>query len=281
MIMNLRKITVMLLLLWAAALLGYWLGFKHGGESVVPTADPAIVPAEVGDKPAVPGIPSTPPPTMFSVIYGTSENAAKFKRLEQLKEVIKRGADVNAPIGYNRMLREGEDVSALKPTAWPLGVAAQQAQVEMIKLLLANGAKFHGGELANAASSGSQDESLAMVAALIEAGADVNSPAADYGFTALFWASAKRNNNSVKLLLAQPGIQLDAVNIDGDTALIAAVGNGDAEIIDMLLKAGANVSIANKLGETALARAQKRLARQQAELLKQQELLLRLQVRPQ
>ena len=113
------------------------------------------------------------------VMYGSSVNAAKFKRLEQLKELIKQGADVNAPIGFNRMLKEGEDPSSSsrKATAWPLDVAVQQAQVDMVKLLLANGAKFHGGELAKAAFAGNQDESLAMVTALIEAGADANSPA--------------------------------------------------------------------------------------------------------
>src|SRR4029434_278469 len=178
-------------------------------------------------------------------IYGSSVNAVKFKRLEQLKELIKQGADVNAPIGFNRMLKEGENPSSSsrKATVWPLDVAVQQAQVDMVKLLLANGAKFHGGELAKAAFAGNQDESLAMVTALIEAGADVNSPDADYGHTALFWASARGNKNSVKLLLAQPGIKLDAADIDGDTALLAAAEHGHAEIIEMLLKAGADVRI--------------------------------------
>src|SRR6185295_902374 len=103
---------------------------------------------------------------------------------------------------------------------------------------------------------GSQDESLAMVTALIQAGADVNSPHHDYRHTALFWASFKGYMDSVKLLLAQPGIKLDAINIDGDTALMAAAENGHAEIAEMLLKAGANVSITDKRGETATSLAQ-------------------------
>ncbi len=48
-------------------------------------------------------------------------------------------------------------------------------------------------------------------------GSDVNSSDPDYGFTALFWASARGHKNVVKFLLAQPDIKLDAVNIDGDT----------------------------------------------------------------
>ena len=219
---------------------------------------------------------------MREVIYGSSVNAVKFKRLEQLKELIKQGADVNAPIGFNRMLKEGEDPSSSsrKATAWPLDVAVQQAQVDMVKLLLANGAKFHGGELAKAAFAGNQEESLAMVTALIEAGADVNSPHADYRHTALFWASFKGNKDLVKLLLAQPGIKLDAINIDGDTALMAAAEHGHAEIVEMLLKAGANVSITDKRGETATSLAQKALAKQQAIVEKQQAMISKLQSRP-
>jgi len=202
---------------------------------------------------------------MWDVIYGSS-----FKRLEQLKELIKQGADVNAPIGFNRMRKEGDGPSSRTPTAWPLDGAVQQGQMDMVKLLLASGAKFHGGELAKAAFAGSQNESLAMVTALIQAGADVNSPQRDYGHTALFWASFKGNKDLVKLLLAQPGIQLDAINIDGDTALMAAAEKGHGEIAEMLLKAGANASITDKRGETATSLAQKALAEQQAMVSKLQ-----------
>ena len=206
-----------------------------------------------------------PLPEMWDVIYGSS-----FKRLEQLKELIKQGADVNAPIGFNRMRKEGEDPSSRTPTAWPLDGAVQQCQLEMVKLLLASGAKFRGGELAMAAFAGRQNESLAMVTALIQAGADVNSPQPDYRHTALFWASFKGYKDMVKLLLAQPGIQLDAISIDGDTALMAAAEKGHAEIAEMLLKAGANVSITDKRGETATSLAQKALAKQQAMISKLQ-----------
>jgi hypothetical protein len=220
-----------------------------------------------------------PLPAMWEVIYGTSVNAVKMKRLEQLKQLVQKGADINAPIGFNRMLKEGEDASSSSrtPTAWPLDVAVQQAQVDMVKLLLASGAKFHGGELAKAAFAGSQDESLAMVTALIRAGADVNSPHPDYRHTALFWASFKGDKDSVKLLLAQPGIKLDAINIDGDTALMAAAEKGHAEITEMLLKAGAKVSITDHRGETATSLAQKALAKQQALVEKQQAMVSKLQ----
>ena len=224
---------------------------------------------------------------MFQVMYGLPKSP-KDSRVEQLKALIDQGADVNMAIGFNRMLRVGETRADLKGTTWPLNVAVQQAQVDMVKLLLASGAKFHGGELAQAALAGNQDESLAMITALLLAGADVNSrrlfqggcAAHDYGFTALFWAGYKGNKNSVKLLLARPGIKLDETSDEGDTALMAAAEHGHAEIAEMLLKAGANVSLTDKRGETATSLAQKTLAKQQAIVEKQQAMLSKLQSRP-
>jgi hypothetical protein len=214
---------------------------------------------------------------MFQVMYDLPR-PAKDSRLEQLKLLISQGADVNMAIGFDRMALEGETRADLRGTTWPLDVAVQQAQVEMMKLLLANGAKIHGNELAKAAFAGNQDESLAMVTALLQAGADAN-PRYN-GFTALFWASHKGNKNSVKLLLAQPGIKLDEADPDGHTALMAAAEHGHTEIVEMLLNAGANVRITNRHGRTAASFSQKRLERQQAELEKQQAIISKLQSPP-
>ena len=207
----------------------------------------------------------------FQVMYSPQFRNNKVEQLEQLKTMIDQGADVNMAIGFDRMTRAN-----LRGTSWPLDAAVHQARIDMVKLLLDSGAKIRGKELAAAAFAGNQDESLAMVTALIEAGADVNSPDPDYSHTALFWASAKGNKNSVKLLLAQPGIKLDAINTDGNTALMAAAEHGHTEIVEMLLKAGANVSITNKRGETAAALASRALAKQQAIVEKQQAIISNL-----
>ncbi len=205
-----------------------------------------------------------PSPTMFDVLYGS----ANFKRVEQLNDLIKQGADVNAPIGFNRRLLEGEDQSAalaagtLKPTAWPLDIAVRQVQEEMVEILLANGAELHGGELAAAAFIGHHDTSLAMVTSLLAAGGDPNSSSVD-GFTPLFWACYRGNADLVELLLSQPGIKLDQTTVDGDTALIAAVEHGHAKIVEMLLKAGALTSHTNSRGESATL-AKKNVEKQQA-----------------
>jgi hypothetical protein len=214
---------------------------------------------------------------MFKVMYALGR-PAKDSRLEELKLLIDQGADVNMAIGFDRMAREGETRADLRPTNWPLDVAAQQGRLDMVNLLLAHGAKVHGKELAKAAFARNPDESFAMIAALLKAGADVNSPYD--GFTALHWASYRGNTNSVKLLLAQPGIKLDETDHDGRTPLMGAAEHGHAEIVDMLLSAGANVSLTNKHGETAATLAQKTLALQQATVEKQRKMIAKLQSPP-
>ena len=210
---------------------------------------------------------------MFEVMYGLPKSP-KDSQLERLKSLIDEGADVNAAIGFDSLLRVGETWADRRGTTWPLDVALQQARVEMVKLLLAKGAKFHGGEVALAALSGNQEESPAMITALLQAGADVNSRndrlVGGFSFTALYAASHKGNKDSVKLLLAQPGIKLDETHDGGDTALMVAAEGGHAEIVEMLLKAGANVRITDISGETAITRAQKTLAKQQAIISKLQ-----------
>ena len=217
---------------------------------------------------------------MFEVMYDLPKSP-KDSQLERLKSLIYQGADVNMAIGFDRMLRVGETRADLRGTTWPLDVAVQQARVEMVKLLLAKGAKFHGGELALAALSGNEEDSPAMITDLLQAGADVNSRndrlVGGFSFTALYAASHKGNKDSVKLLLAQPGIKLDETNDDGDTALMVAAEGGHAEIVEMLLKAGANVSITDIGGETAATRAQKGLAKL---VEKQQGIISKLQSPP-
>src|SRR5687767_15963087 len=77
---------------------------------------------------------------MFQLMYGLGR-PAKDSRLEQLNLLIDQGADVNMAIGFDRMALEGETRADLRPTNWPLDVAAQQGRLDMVKLLLANGAK--------------------------------------------------------------------------------------------------------------------------------------------
>ena len=75
------------------------------------------------------------------------------------------------------------------------------------------------------------------VKALLEQGVDVNAKDND-GYTALFFAALKGHTDTVKALLEQ-GADVNAKTNDGLTALLAAKTMGHEEIIRMLKKAGA------------------------------------------
>jgi hypothetical protein len=191
------------------------------------------------------------PPRLFQVMYGLDVG----NRVETLKQQIKEGADVNEPIIFDRMLREGEKPSALKGTGWPLDAAVEQSRLELVELLLSAGAIIRGAELPVASLRGKADESLAITTVLLKRGANVNSRRE--GFTALFWASYLGKKSTVELLLAQPEIKVNELTEDGGTALMAAVEKGHVEVVELLVKAGADVKITDKRKRTAESIAQK------------------------
>jgi hypothetical protein len=87
------------------------------------------------------------------------------------------------------------------------------------------------------------------------------------GNTALIEACTYKYKEIVEMLLKQDGIEVNATNDNGDTALMKAihcneevdydrwtnVENDIIAIVEMLLAAGADVNVKNKNGETALA----------------------------
>ncbi len=87
-----------------------------------------------------------------------------------------------------------------------------------------------------------------MVWLLLEAGADPNGGP---NYPPLQSAAFHGTVASVKHLLAHPKIEVDKRNRDGRTALITAAGRGHAEVVQMLLKAGADPTLKCNHGKTA------------------------------
>ena len=90
----------------------------------------------------------------------------------------------------------------------------------------------------------------ALVAALLETGADVNLAQAD-GATALHWA-AYHGNLSLAGLLLEAGADPSAANRNGSTPLWLAASHGDAAMVEALLDGGADANEALPLGRRPL-----------------------------
>lgn len=181
-------------------------------------------------------------------------------------------------------------------TPFPLHAAARRNDAAGIRQLLAAGAKIDAGDGSGAtallvATHANQVEAARV---LIEAGADVNakdgisdspylyagarghlailkmtlSHGADlkstnrYGGTALIPAAERGHVETVRTLI-EAGVAVDHVNRLGWTALLEAVILGDGseryqQIVGLLLKAGANVQLADHQGVTPLQHARTR-----------------------
>jgi ankyrin repeat protein len=172
----------------------------------------------------------------------------KDQDIQKVEELLKQGVGINAPIGCG--------------TFSPLDGAVSTENMEMLKFLLANGAKPQGRELVDAAFMGNPDTALNFVKVLLAAGANPN---ATNNFSSALPAAAYQGHSDViVLLLAQSRIKIDAQDVDGNTALMWAAEHGNLDIVDLLVKAGANPSLKNNRGETAEALAEQGIATRQA-----------------
>src|SRR6476659_3234122 len=72
--------------------------------------------------------------------------------------------------------------------------------------------------------------------------------------TALADAAERRDKAAVRTLL-QTGVDVNAAQVDGTTALHWAVYNDDADIAALLVQAKANVNVVNRYGVPPLALA--------------------------
>lgn len=183
--------------------------------------------------------------------YEMQEGVLKTQSLPKIRELLNRGVDINAPIGCG--------------TYSPLDGAVNVQNPEMLKFLLAHGAKPLGCHLSAAAFASGGGQSFEMCKSLIESGVDPNTPGED--INALSGATFREHQNVVALLLAQPKINIDATDLDGYTPLMWAIKHGSLDLVDMLLKAGANPLAKNKRGEIAATIAQQEIKKQETILL--------------
>jgi ankyrin repeat protein len=163
--------------------------------------------------------------------------AARSGQIQTVRQLVAEGADVDAADASGRS---------------PLYVAGEAGHSDVVQLLLAAGAG-----VASADSRGrtplhaaAMERRLEVMQQLLEAGANVH--AGDkHGWTPLH-AAACRQHDLVQLLLAA-GVDVDPAQ--GWTSLHPAVGCGHHEVVQQLLRKGANPRVRDVHGETALQTA--------------------------
>ena len=155
-------------------------------------------------------------------------DAAEDGNREQVRELLKQHADVNAP--------QPDGMTALH---W----AARGDDAEMAQLLIGAGAHVKAADrygmtpLTLAATSGS----ARMLEILIKAGADPNATLPQ-GETTLMTAARTGNPEAVKVLLAH-GANVNATEKTlGETALMWAAAENHADAVRLLVSADANIN---------------------------------------
>ncbi len=101
----------------------------------------------------------------------------------------------------------------------------------------------------NAANAGE-----ASLATLLSTGVSINTADGD-GDTALMEAAGDGNAEVVRLLIKH-GANVNAADEDGETALMMAADEGHTEVVRLLIKAGADLNARDEDGKTALMKAE-------------------------
>lgn len=156
----------------------------------------------------------------------------------------------------------------MKKNLWGIGVVNVLLIIALGVVLVAGAAVAQGKDKNQSLFTAVTFHDPAKAKQLIEDGADIEGKD-ELGMTCLVIACSKGNLDIVKLLL-EKGANVNAPAADGTTPLMAVAGSGSVygvEISEMLLKKGADATVRNKDGKTAVNFANEKGDKKLAELL--------------
>lgn len=192
--------------------------------------------------------------------YGGMHAAAARGDAAEFARLAAAGVNVNAREAYGRT---------------PLHVATYGRQREVIAALAKAGADFNLKERDryDAVTIAAVADDAATLRLLLQLGASARQVTSRYDGTALIAAAHLGHDEVVKLLI-DAGAPLDHVNNLGWTALIESIvlGNGGprhVETLRAIVRAGANVNLADRNGQTPLQLARQRGFRAMVGILEQ------------
>lgn len=136
----------------------------------------------------------------------------------------------------------------------PLNIAIESGDMELTKFLITNGANVNGLMQDGVSLIGYAiaQNNMDLLQILIENGANVNNTNGDsWADTPLMTASRLGLDNVVRILLTR-NADINAVDMNGNTALHTAALNSQLSVVKLLLEKNPNLDIQNKVGNTAL-----------------------------
>jgi ankyrin repeat protein len=212
--------------------------------------------------------------------------------IERVKSLLESGADVNSwsnlgshsntPLMYavymghyevaKILIEAGADVNAAHSTDHTVlyhALESPELQAEVIQLLVDAGVNIDYTPLFWVIQYQCDNiEAPEIMTILIDAGADVNEQDQN-GVTVLIAAACRGSNQLVDILL-RLGAEVNAtMEASGRTALACAVMNEQIETVRLLIEAGADLEIADKQGNTPLMTAKSTGSEEIIELLKE------------
>jgi ankyrin repeat protein len=187
-------------------------------------------------------------PNMAGTGYAPLHVAAATNQVAAIKALLARGAKPNTPmekpVSFTEAFVQGTKVSP--GAGWvdikgatPFMIAARTVNVPAMRELLAAGA--------NPKLTAEDGTTVMMLAAGLGKRAD-----ADIGY---YTWDEKRAIDAIKLAL-ELGINVNAANQDGETALHAAAYHAANRLVELLVENGANLNLKNWQGQTPLRIAQ-------------------------
>ncbi|KAL2066570.1 hypothetical protein VTL71DRAFT_2641 [Oculimacula yallundae] len=203
--------------------------------------------------------------------FGTALTAAAYDgNLEILNHLLQFRADISDPSGYPLQVASSQGhlntVQVLLSNhasvnshshdftdGTTLQAACVARQTEIAKVLLEHGAdpNLGGGPLTSPLIAATTNSLGELAKLLLERGAKVNVFGGPENSTPLIIAAGTLTSKYLKDMIDH-GANVDAVDGEGDTALIMSAYYGDADCVQVLLDADANVNLCGKNYGTAL-----------------------------